>query len=188
MFPDDLRINSWTRDKLLSEAAKYEEEEGGACERDYGVIMIVNDCEEYMELRDRPDNWSEKKAQMGIVDDRLNSTMKSPGKSKKRKISEVEDSVFDEQSWVGWQPPTLSQAKENLKADFERGLMALKNMVEDYSVNDMTNVDDKKLKEIKFYQETYQSLLLFFGSGADSGLDNNVRQWNDKLSNLVVKI
>jgi hypothetical protein len=34
---------------------------------------MVNDYEEYMELRNRPDTWSEKKAQMGIVDDRMDS-------------------------------------------------------------------------------------------------------------------
>ena len=186
MFPNDLRINGLTRDKLLSEAVEHERKEGGAYERDYGVIKIVNDYGKYMELRNRPVDWSEKKAQIGIVDDRLNSNLTPQNKSKKRKISEVEESVFDEQSWIGWKPPTLRQARENLEADFERGLMALKNMVKDYSVKDMTNVDDKKLKDIQFYQKTYKSLLLFLGSGADIVLINKVHQWNDELANLVV--
>ena len=70
MFPNDLRINGWTRDKLLSEAVEHERKEGGAYERDYGVIKIVNDYGKYMELRNRPVDWSEKKAQIGIVDER----------------------------------------------------------------------------------------------------------------------
>ena len=68
MFPNDLRINGWTRDKLLSEAVEQEKKDGGAYERDYGVIKIVNDYGKYMELRNRPVDWSEKKARLGIVD------------------------------------------------------------------------------------------------------------------------
>ena len=189
MFPDDLRINGWTKDTLLTEAAKYEEDEGGADERDYGVINMVNDYEEYMELRNRPDNWSEKKAQMGIVGDRMNSNLEPLGKSRKRRTSEdVEDSMFDEQSWAGWQPPTLSQCKENLEADFARGLMDVKDMVEDFT----GQKDDEKYKDIQFYQDTYKSLLSFLGPGANIGLENKVHQWNDELAsinnNLVEKV
>lgn len=189
MFPDDLRINGWTKDTLLTEAAKYEEDEGGADERDYGVINMVNDYEEYMELRNRPDNWSEKKAQMGIVGDRMNSNLEPLGKSRKRRTSEaVEDSMFDEQSWAGWQPPTLSQCKENLEADFARGIMDVKDMVEDFT----GQKDDEKYKDIQFYQDTYKSLLSFLGPGANIGLENKVHQWNDELAsinnNLVEKV
>ena len=50
-----------TKDKLLTEAAYQEDIAGGAEERVYGVIRRVSDFEEYMELRNRPDKWSEKK-------------------------------------------------------------------------------------------------------------------------------
>ena len=168
MNPGDHRINGWTKAELLREAVDYEDGEGGADERDYGVITQVTDYEDYMELRNRPDDWSEKKAQMGIVGDRTNSNMER--KSRKRKVSEaevVEDSQFDEQSWAGWQPPTLSQCKENLQDDFARGLRDVKDMVEDFNGNGKK--DDEKYKEIKFYQEMYSSLSSFLGSGEDAG-------------------
>ena len=85
-----------TKDKLLTEAAYQEDIAGGAEERDYGVIRRVSDSEEYMELRNRPDKWSEKKAQMGVIRGRLKSNM---------------DSMFDEKSWAEWKPPTPSQVK-----------------------------------------------------------------------------
>ena len=189
MRPDDLRINGWTKDTLLTEAAAYEEKDGGADERDYGLINMVDDYKEYMELRNRPDNWSEKKAQMGIVGDRMNSNMEPLGKSRKRKTSEVvEDSMFDEQSWAGWQPPTLSQVKQDLEAGFRRGLRDVKDMVEDFN----GKKDDEKHKDIQFYQDTYKSLLSFLGTGADLGLENKVNKWNEDLStinnNLVEKV
>ena len=183
MNPDDLRINGWTKDKLLIEASNYEEGEGGADERDYGVITQVTDYEDYMDLRNRPDDWSEKKAQMGIVGDRTNSNMEPLGKSRKRKVSEaevVEDSQFDEQSWAGWQPPTLSQCKENLEEDFARGLRDVKDMVEDFH----GKKDDEKYKEIQFYKDMYSSLSSFLGSGEDAGLESQVIQWNEELSNI----
>ena len=189
MNPDDLRLNGWTKDTLLIEASKFEDDEGGADERDYGVITQVRDYEDYMELRNRPDDWSEKKAQMGIVGERTNSNMEPLGRSRKRKVSEVvEDSQFDEQSWAGWQPPTLSQCKENLQDDFARGLRDVKDMVEDFH----GKKDDEKYKEIKFYQDMYSSLSSFLGSGEDVGLESDVNQWNDELStinnNLVEKV
>ena len=159
MNPDDLRINGWTKDTLLIEASKFEDDEGGADERDYGVITQVRDYEDYMELRNRPDDWSEKKAQMGVVGARTNSNM---------------------EPLAGWLLPTLSQCKENLQNDFARGLRDVKDMVEDFH----GKKDDEKYKEIKFYQDMYSSLSSFLGSGEDAGLESEVIQWNEELSNI----
>jgi hypothetical protein len=44
------------------------------------VINIVRDYEKYVELRDRPDDWSEKKASLGMVCTYFNSNMEPLGK------------------------------------------------------------------------------------------------------------
>ena len=41
---------------------------------------IVRDYEKYVELRDRPDDWSEKKASLGMVETSFNSNMEPLGK------------------------------------------------------------------------------------------------------------
>ena len=96
----NFRVNGWTKDKLLIEAAKYEENDGGADERDYGVINVSRNYEDYLELRNRPDDWSELKAQIGIVGNRSTSNMKSPTESQKRKALEFEESTFEQ--LAGW--------------------------------------------------------------------------------------
>ena len=63
--PDDNSIAVLSSADILMKAAKYEEEHGGSEERDYTVIRVVRNYEEYIELRHTPDDWSEKKAQCG---------------------------------------------------------------------------------------------------------------------------
>ena len=130
-----------------------------------------------MELKNRPDNWSEKKAAMGILGDRMNSNMEPLGK-KKRKISDLEDSTFDEKSWVGWQQPTLRQVKEDIKGDFARGIKDVNDMVEDFN----GKKDDERYEEIKFYQDTYKSLLSFLRHSEDNGLGNEIPKWEEEFS------
>ena len=65
---------------ILVKAAEYDEDQGGSEERDYQVINIVRDYEKYVELRDRPDDWSEKKASLGMVCTYFNSNMEPLGK------------------------------------------------------------------------------------------------------------
>ena len=60
--PEDRRIAGLSNADILIKAAEYEEEHGGSEERDYTVIGVVRDYNKYIELRDRPDDWSEKKA------------------------------------------------------------------------------------------------------------------------------
>ena len=163
--PGDPWINGLTKDKLLTEAAYQEDIAGGAEERDYGVIRRVSDFEEYMDLRNRPDNWSEKKAQMGVIRGRLKSNM---------------DSMFDERSWAEWKPPTPSQVKQNLEADFDRGIKDVNDMVKDFN----GKKDDKRYKEIEFYRVTYKGLLSFFGESEEIGLRNKIPEWQNKLKTL----
>ena len=66
-YPEDERISGWNNATILEKACAEQEEQGGDEERDYTVIMQVRDEEKYRELRNRPDDWSEKKAQLGIV-------------------------------------------------------------------------------------------------------------------------
>ena len=73
--PEDSRIAGLSSADILQKVAEYEEEQGGSEERDYGVIMKVEDCERYIELTDRPHDWSEKKAQLGLVGTACNSNM-----------------------------------------------------------------------------------------------------------------
>ena len=68
--------------------------------RDYCVINVSRDYEDYLELRNRPDDWSELKAQIGIVGNRSTSNMKSPTESRKRKALEFEESTFEQ--LAGW--------------------------------------------------------------------------------------
>ena len=53
-YPEDERISGWNNATILEKACAEQEEQGG-------------DEEKYRELRNRPDDWSEKKAQLGIV-------------------------------------------------------------------------------------------------------------------------
>ena len=59
-----------------------EEESGGPDKRDYDDISVVKDYDKYVELRDRPDDWSEKKAKLGIVG-KGNSNMEPLGQRSK---------------------------------------------------------------------------------------------------------
>ena len=61
--------------------------------------MKVRDYEKYKELRNRPSNWSEKKASLGIS----NSNMEPLGSNRKRSQPE-EDSIFDTEAWRDWRP------------------------------------------------------------------------------------
>ena len=58
--------------------------------------------------------------------------------------------------------------------------MDVKDMVKDFH----GKKDDEKYKEIKFYQDMYSSLSSFLGSGEDAGLESEVIQWNEELSNI----
>jgi len=168
--PDDGRIMGMSKDQLLIKAAEYEEEEGGSDERDYTVIIKNNDYEKYMELRDRPDDWSEKKAKLGIVGARANSNMEPLGK---RKRKESEPPQFDEKSWGGWEPPTKQQILSDLESGFQTGIRDVRDKVEDFK----GQKGDKKYEEIQFFQDTYKKLLSVLKNDSNPGFSSKVRNW-----------
>jgi len=183
--PDDGRIMGMSKDQLLLKAAEYEEEEGGSDERDYTRIMKNNDYDKYMELRDRPDDWSEKKAKLGIVGARANSNMEPLGK---RKRKESEPSQFDEKSWGGWELPTKEQILIDLENGFQTGIKDVRDKVEDFK----GQKDDEKYEEIQFFQDTYKKLLSVLSNDNSPVFSSKVRKWESEFDvingNLVEKV
>ena len=185
MYPQDGRILGMTKDALLIAAMEHEEKDGGPDERDYGLIRKVVNYEEYMELRDRPDDWSEKKAKLGIVGSRCNSNMEPLGK-RQRKEETPEPSQFDEESWAGWEPPSKRKIMEDIESGFTNGIKDVGDMIEDFN----GKKDDARYEEIKFYQDTYKMLLSLHKK--DEDLSAKAHQWENELSllnnNLVEKV
>ena len=182
-FPDDPRITSMSKDQLLTKAAELEEEECGDDERDYSLIKKVKDYDRYMELRNRPDDWSEKKAKLGLTGSSCNSNMMPLGK-RKRKHSEVEQSQFDEEAWEGWEPPTAEKVFKDLEKSFSNGIKDLGEMVEDFK----GKKGDEKYQDLVFYQDSYKQLLSLFKNDDISQVDD----WQEDLAslnnNLVEKV
>jgi len=161
--PEDSRIAGLSSADILMKAAEYEEEHGGSEERDYTVIRVVRNYEEYIELRDRPDDWSEKKAQLGLVGSNCNPNMEPLGKrgqggwrGEKRNVKE--ESMFDEEAWAGWEPPSKKKAVEDWKYNMRNGVKDVTDMVDDF--NGMKG--DSKYEEINYYKDMYGKLLALF--------------------------
>jgi len=152
MNPDDPRVAGMTSADILTKAAEWEEREYPDGERDYSVIVQRRDYEEYMELRHRPDDWSEKKAALGIVGNRFNSNMEPLG-SRKRKTTEPP--MFDPVAWRGWQPKTFEQAAEESRAAMRRGVDTVVDMVENFK----GKIGDDEHKEVLHYNGIYKQLL-----------------------------
>lgn len=196
--PEDVRIIGMTKDELLRKAAEFEEDEGGADERDYGVIRKVANYDKYMELRNRPDTWSEKKAKLGIVGERCNSNSSNinmePLGGRKRKHSESgQPSQFDDESWAGWRPPTAAETLKDLETSFTRGIKDIEGMVGDFK----GKKDDEDYKEILFYQDTCAKLLQLFKDDSDvlkerPDFGAKVGSWEEQFTalnnNLVDKV
>lgn len=195
LHPEDDRILGMTKDELLRKAAEYEDEAGGADEREYGVIVRVDDYDRYMELRDRDPSWSEKKAKLGIVGDRLNSNMEPLG-GRKRKHSESSSSCpsqFDEESWSGWKPPTVKESLQDLEMSFSRGVKDVEDMITDFT----GKKDDENYKEILFYKDTCLKLMGLFKEDNDivresPDFSQKIVKWEDQFTslnnNLVEKV
>ena len=65
-YPSDHRIVFMTRTDVLTKAVEWEEENFSEGERDYRVILQVEDYEKYCQLRNRPRDWSKKKESLGL--------------------------------------------------------------------------------------------------------------------------
>lgn len=181
--PEDNRIAGLSSADILQKAAEYEEEQGGSDERDYGVIREYKDYDKYIELRDRPDDWSEKKAQLGLVGSAFNSNMEPLGKKgdgswgRKRSVETEQQSMFDEDEWAGWQPPSKKQVVEQFSYNFRNGVKDVQDMVEDFH----GKKGDEKYQEIDFYKNIYSELLSIFD---DDFKDEEGREEREMVSNL----
>jgi len=157
--PEDSRIAGLSSADILVKAAEYEEDQGGSDERDYNVIKLVRDYEKYIELRDRPDDWSEKKAQLGIVGASVNPNMEPLGKrgggSWGSKRMENEKSMFNEADWADWQPPTKQQIMDDFCTSFSSGVGDVQDMIESFE----GKKGDEEYEEIMWYKKMYGDLL-----------------------------
>jgi len=194
--PEDSRIAGLSSADILMKAAEYEEEHGGSEERDYTVIRVVRNYEEYIELRDRPDDWSEKKAQLGLVGSNCNPNMEPLGKRgqggwRGDKKNVKEESMFDEEAWAGWEPPTKKRAVEDWKYNMRNGVKDVTDMVDDF--NGMKG--DSKYEEIRYYKDMYGKLLSLFDHDVDdegTEMKDSVMAFKNELaaaeSSLVEKV
>lgn len=187
LHPEDPRVAGLTKDTLLLKARDYEEELGGPLERDYGQIIVVDDLERYLELRERPDDWSEKKAQLGFVGSRSNSNNEPLGKrpAGKRRKSSQSDSVLDEFDWRDWEPPTKRSAVRDLVENFTLGVGDVRDMVESFK----GRKGDEDHENILFYLKTYEDQLSLHAhdesvAEVDRDFPSKASSWSNQLSEL----
>jgi len=195
--PEDTRIAGLSSADILVKAAEYEEEQGGSEERDYGVIETVSDYEKYMELRERPDDWSEKKSRLGVSGSSMNSNMEPLGKRGAWGTDQSqtnESSMFDEDEWANWQPPSRNQVLDELRINVTNSVKDVHDMVEEFE----GEKGDEKYKEIMQYQNIYASLLNLLKDDFNNDdevnekefvmqMGNDLRKANDVLIDKVEK-
>ena len=122
-----------TKNLLLDKAVKLEENEIGDDHRDYNMIKKVEDYDQYMVLRYRPNDWSEKKEKIGLTGSSFNSNIMPLG-NRKRKVYYNFERTFSNGI------TDLCQKMKNFKG--EKG--------------------DDNYQEIAFYQDSYNQLLSLF--------------------------
>jgi len=162
--PEDTRIGGLSSAQILQKAAEYEEDQVGSDERDYEVIMIVENYEKYIELKNRPDDWSEKKDQLGLMGAACNSNMEPLGNrgegawGSKRNQRQEEPYMFDEEHWAGWEPSSKKLVYERFSHSFRNGVQDVQDMVDEFD----GIKGDEKYEEIQHYKNIYSDLLSLF--------------------------
>jgi hypothetical protein len=160
--PDDARVAGMTGADILTKAAEFEQEQYPDGERDYNVIVKVEDYAPYRELRDRPDDWSEKKASLGLVGAACNSNMEPLG----RRGGEREPSpMFDTAAWAGWRPTSREQAIQEFKRAVGSGLTDVKDKVENFN----GKKGDEEHQEIEHYSKVYRELVAIMAPDLENG-------------------
>ena len=186
--PEDTRIAGLSSADILVKAAEYEEEQGGSEERDYGVIETVSDYEKYMELRERPDDWSEKKSRLGVSGSSMNSNMEPLGKRGAWGTDQSqtnESSMFDEDEWANWQPPSRNQVLDELRINVTNSVKDVHDMVEEFegekgdahttSEEISSNSEDETTQQLSQNEVKHES-------GKSSGEGNELRAIHDTSS------
>ena len=187
MHPEDPRIAGLTKDALLLKASEYEDQLGGPDCRDYGNIIVIEDLQRYLELRERPDDWSEKKAQLGLVGSRANSNNEPLGKrpAEKRRKSSQPESVLDEIDWKDWEPPSKRKVVRDLVENFTLGLGDVRDMVEAFK----GRKGDEEHENILFYLKTYQDMLSLHAhdesvAEVEKDFPSKASSWSNQLREL----
>lgn len=169
--PDDNRIDGLSNAEILCKAAEYEEEHVGSDERDYEVILQVRDYHKYMELRDRPDDWSQKKANLGIDSSNPNTMPLGKRKSsdwgrKEEETSRGSPPLFNEDDWKDWVCPTEDDAMNDFRKKVRNGVKDIFDMVDDFQ----GRKGDEKYEEVKFHIDMIGMMLLAFEDDNDKEL------------------
>ena len=187
LHPEDSYIAGLTKDQVLLKAIEHEDERGGPCNRDYGQIVVVDDLERYLELRERPDDWSEKKAQLGLVGSRANSNKEPLGQSRggKRRRSSQSESPLDQFDWRDWEPPTKRKAVRDLVENFTLGIGDVRDLVETFK----GRKGDEEHENVLFYLKFYQDLLSLHAhdqsvAEVEKDFPSKASSWSNELREL----
>ena len=153
--PDDARVAGLSGADILAKAAEWEAEHCPDGERDYNQILTVEDYGRYMELKNRPDDWSEMKASLGMVGTACNmeplGRKRAAGRGEWReegiRSRREQSPLFDPAAWAGWRPATREEAVTDAAAALRTG------------VDDVGRKGDEAHQEIEHYADVYQQLL-----------------------------
>ena len=171
LHPEDERILSMTRNEVLDLASKYEADDGGPEDRDYGVIRIVRDSEEYLHLRNRPLDWSEWK------DVRPHTEGSSTHGKRKRDEEDNDD-------FLRLKAKRIDEINNNCLAQVEesvrRGVNDVHEMIDDI----LMGKRDKTLEDVKFYIESYLKILSFFQNEDNQSLRERMNSLREELLSL----
>jgi len=157
--PDDFRIAGLSNNDILIKASEYEEELGGMDSRDYHAIVQVRDLNKYLEIKNRPINWSEKKDENYSAMDVDNPNTMPLGQRRSggwnNNIPEPEESLFDEEAWKDWKPRSYEESVSEFNKNVQGGLEDLQEMIQDFD----GTIGDEKHEDIQFYSNLYGNLL-----------------------------
>lgn len=162
MSPGDSRVAGMNNSDILKKAAEWEEQNVGDGERVYSVILREESYEKYMELRNRPSDWSEKKASLGLVGSHMNPNMVPLGSRKRNNLGrgvtvtrEHHQPLFDPVAWQDWKPSTQKETDTKFLSHAKNGVAGVADMVDSFQ----GTMGDEQYKEITFYSEVFGKLI-----------------------------
>lgn len=127
--------------------------DGESGERDYKVIVRVKDFKKYQELRNRPDTWSKRKAQLGET----NPNMMPLGKRNSGHMMGKGEIclVSDEPAWAQWEPANRADTLANWSVSIRDGVNDVMDMVKEFE----GVRGDSQYEEIIKYSQQYKDML-----------------------------
>jgi len=111
IYPEDTRVNSQTKNDLLKKAVDFclDENNMAANERPYNEISRSYDSNEYMEIANRPMDWSEKKHKHFA--DKRGGGADNPNLTP---LGYKDRGLFNEAKWKDFKAPTLQEVVDDL--------------------------------------------------------------------------